>query len=72
MSGSAPGGDAIVHVRVVEEAGKYAVYMEITTLDGCKSHRIGHFNRRAQAEQAAWILKRAAERDVPPGRFWGL
>lgn len=69
---AAGGADVIVNVRVEEESGKFAVYVDFTTVDGCKSHRIGHFNRRAQAEQAAWILRRAAERDLPPWRLEGL
>lgn len=72
MSGPGTGGDVIVHARVEEEQGKFAVYLDFITIDGCKSHRIGHFNRRAQAEQAAWILRRTAERDIPPGRLLGL
>jgi hypothetical protein len=56
---------AVSH-EVVEESGRFAVYLDIVLDDGAVRRRVGEYPDRARAEQAAMFLERSAERHLGP------
>ncbi len=53
--------------EVVEEKGRWSVYMEVLFVDGAVRHQIGTYHTRQRAEMAAGIVYRSANRESGSG-----
>lgn len=53
-----------VQTVVVEERGRWAVDIVVLFADGVVRNRIDTYSTKARAELSAWMIKRAAERDI--------
>lgn len=62
-------GDPVTSCRIVEEAGRWTLYLDVVFPDGALRHRVQTYHTRAKAEIAARYVQAAAERDHRPD--WG-
>ena len=62
-------GDPVTGCSIVEEAGRWVLYLDVVFADGAVRHRVQTYHTRAQAEVAARYVHPAAERDLRPD--WG-
>ena len=62
-------GDPVTGCSIVEEAGRWVLYLDVVFADGAVRHRVQTYHTRAQAEVAARYVHAAAERDLRPD--WG-
>ena len=65
------GETATVAAEVIEESGRWAVYLDIITANTTRRHRINDYPTRRKAEIAADLMRRCADRDIklPPSGF---
>lgn len=61
--------DPVTSCAIVEESGRWVLYLDVVFDDGAVRHRIQSFHTRAQAEVAARFVHGAAEREQRPD--WG-
>ena len=62
-----PGEEALaVETTVVEERGRFVVFLDVLLTSGAVRRRAGDYPDRARAEQAARIMVRNARRHLPP------
>lgn len=54
---------------VVEESGRWIVYLDVVLASGAVRRRVGDHHDRRRAEQAARIIERNARRSVRPTGF---
>lgn len=57
--------------EVIEENGRFVVYLETITKHSTVKHRINDYPTRRKAEIAADLMRRCADRDInsPPDGF---
>jgi hypothetical protein len=60
--------ERFVRTEIVEERGRWVVYVEVGDSDASVRHRINDFHKRSLAEIAAHWIKLAAEKERPFGR----
>ncbi len=65
---SRPEPEPLVVTEVVEEKGRFTVYMEVVFVDQVVRHRIGSHHTRARAELAARFAYQSANRRSGTGR----
>lgn len=53
---------------VVEESGRWVVYLDVVLASGAVRRRVGEYHDQRRAEQAARIIARNARRYIEPGR----
>jgi hypothetical protein len=56
--------DAHVETEVVEERGRWVVYLEVLDVNGSVRHRLQTYSTKRQAEVAASFFKRSASREI--------
>ena len=52
---------------VVEESGRWVVYLDVVLESGAVRRRVGDYHDQRRAEQAARIIARNARRYIAPG-----
>jgi hypothetical protein len=52
--------------EVVEESGRWMVYLNVVLESGAVRRRVGEYHDERRAEHAARIIERNARRHIPP------
>lgn len=57
--------------EIIEESGRWVVYLEVITTNATHRHRINDYPTHHKAEIAADLMRRCADRDLtaPPSGF---